>query len=251
MSPPFPPHAAMGVSVGLPKPILPPFPGCTLPRLPACNDKQQQTESIERAERGTDTDEEPAAPKSVHTSVCCDACNKLIVGVRFKCGNCLDYDLCEKCEAVTDHNSEHLLIKIREPRLTPNNKPMLPMVYPLIEQVVRTPKQPSAVPAFDSRRSSALSPALNIPRRAENDSSNIMQTTKYVAVYVEDVTVPDGTVVSADEMFVKIWSVANVGNTEWPHGTMLVHMGGEPSIRDNRKTVPIVVGKRYEQVGIA
>ncbi|KAI9506774.1 hypothetical protein BX070DRAFT_186265, partial [Coemansia spiralis] len=78
-----------------------------------------------------------------------------------------------------------------------------------------------------------------------------MQTTKYVAVFVEDITIPDGTLVDAGETFVKIWSVANVGNTEWPKGTMLVHMDGEPSIQGNRKTMRVVIGKRYEQVGVA
>ncbi|KAJ2089914.1 hypothetical protein IW138_003044 [Coemansia sp. RSA 986] len=248
--PPFMPHASMRLPTALSPPALPSFPGCMLPRLPSCNDKQQQTDSVERVERGTGTSEEPAAPKPVHVSVCCDACNKLIVGVRFKCGNCLDYDLCEKCEADSEHNSDHLLIKIRTPRTTPNNRPMLPMIYPPAKPTVRAPKQPPTAPAIGAQHAPAPSPAVAVSRKAEHDN-NIMQTTKYVAVYVEDITVPDGTVVSANEMFVKIWSVANVGNTEWPHGTMLVHMGGEPSIRENRKTVPIVVGKRYEQVGIA
>ncbi|KAI8325261.1 hypothetical protein GQ54DRAFT_242478, partial [Martensiomyces pterosporus] len=69
--------------------------------------------------------------------------------------------------------------------------------------------------------------------------------------FVEDVTIPDGTSVGAGEPFVKIWSVANMGDTEWPRGTMLVHLEGEPAIPGNKKAVPVVVGKRYEQVGVA
>ncbi|PIA18164.1 hypothetical protein COEREDRAFT_31141, partial [Coemansia reversa NRRL 1564] len=69
--------------------------------------------------------------------------------------------------------------------------------------------------------------------------------------FIEDVTMPDDTVVAPNENLVKIWSVANMGNSEWPEGSMLVHVSGEPAAAGKRKAVPIVVGKRYEQVGIA
>ncbi|KAJ2600720.1 hypothetical protein EV177_007094 [Coemansia sp. RSA 1804] len=215
--PPFPLHASAIPPAALPSAVLPPPvlspPGCSMP-------PSQQQQQLLRA-----------AP--VHTGVFCDSCNKPVVGVRFKCGNCVDYDLCENCEPITAHDADHLLVKIPVPRAAPNNKPMLAMVYPPICQPVRSPSRPSSV-----------------TRTAERGDT-VMQTSKYVAVFVEDVTVPDGTVVGGGEMFVKIWSVANVGNTEWPAGTMLVHIGGAPFIQGSRKSVPVVVGKRYEQVGIA
>ncbi|KAJ2008411.1 hypothetical protein GGI06_005279, partial [Coemansia sp. S85] len=81
--------------------------------------------------------------------------------------------------------------------------------------------------------------------------NSVVQSSKYIAIFVEDVTIPDGTIMAPGESFVKIWSVANMGDSEWPKDTMLVHVEGEPSIPGNQKTVPIVVSKRYEQVGIA
>ncbi|KAJ2811980.1 hypothetical protein GGI24_006746, partial [Coemansia furcata] len=81
--------------------------------------------------------------------------------------------------------------------------------------------------------------------------NSVLKSSKYVAIFVEDVTIPDGTHMAPGESFVKIWSVANMGDTEWPRDTMLVHIEGEPTIPGNKKTVPIVVSKRYEQVGIA
>lgn len=40
-----------------------------------------------------------------------------VVGVRYKCAVCPDYDLCENCEAVTTH--DHPFLKIRNKKQTP------------------------------------------------------------------------------------------------------------------------------------
>ena len=56
---------------------------------------------------------------AVHAGVTCDSCNENpIVGVRWKCAVCRDYDLCENCEA-TDKHTEHPMLKIRTPQQAP------------------------------------------------------------------------------------------------------------------------------------
>ena len=40
-----------------------------------------------------------------------------VVGIRYKCAVCPDYDLCENCEAVTTH--DHPFLKIRNKKQTP------------------------------------------------------------------------------------------------------------------------------------
>ncbi len=35
-----------------------------------------------------------------------------IVGIRYKCANCPDYNLCERCEAKRPHDHQHLFLKI-------------------------------------------------------------------------------------------------------------------------------------------
>jgi len=54
--------------------------------------------------------------KAVHQNIICDVCNQgPIVGTRFKCFQCPDYDLCEKCEP--HHHRHHLMIRITEPQV--------------------------------------------------------------------------------------------------------------------------------------
>lgn len=56
--------------------------------------------------------------KSVHQYFVCDGCGKdPIVGARYKCAICHDFDLCEDCEANTIH--DHPFLKIRHPGQKP------------------------------------------------------------------------------------------------------------------------------------
>jgi len=52
--------------------------------------------------------------KECHTGVECDGCKGPIIGFRYKCVVCQNYDLCEKCSAAGVH-SEHNMIKITKP----------------------------------------------------------------------------------------------------------------------------------------
>jgi len=57
-------------------------------------------------------------PKAVHTRYYCDGCNvHPIVGPRFKCTVCHDFDFCERCEASKPH--DHAFIKIDTPAKAP------------------------------------------------------------------------------------------------------------------------------------
>jgi len=51
----------------------------------------------------------------LHLGVTCDGCSVYpIVGIRYKCSKCPDFDFCEKCEATLEH--PHDFIKIKKPR---------------------------------------------------------------------------------------------------------------------------------------
>ncbi|OAQ26758.1 hypothetical protein K457DRAFT_58270, partial [Linnemannia elongata AG-77] len=41
-----------------------------------------------------------------HYGIVCDGCDGEITGIRYKCGNCADYDLCGNCEASPFHRHD-------------------------------------------------------------------------------------------------------------------------------------------------
>lgn len=67
----------------------------------------------------------------IHRGITCNSCQASpICGIRYKCANCVDYDVCERCEVRDDHNKTHLFIKIRIP-MPPLTNPRAPCLKPL------------------------------------------------------------------------------------------------------------------------
>ncbi|CAF1169940.1 unnamed protein product [Adineta steineri] len=51
-----------------------------------------------------------------HVGVICDGCNRSpIIGIRYKCLECFDYDLCESCADRQLIHTHHVMAKIRTP----------------------------------------------------------------------------------------------------------------------------------------
>lgn len=50
----------------------------------------------------------------------------------------------------------------------------------------------------------------------------------YKLMYIEDVTIPDGTQMKAGEVFTKTWRVQNTGGCAWREGFTFQHYGGDP-----------------------
>ncbi|KAF7249393.1 Sequestosome-1 [Varanus komodoensis] len=57
-------------------------------------------------------------PNVVHPNVICDGCDGPVVGARFKCTVCSDYDLCSACEGKGTHK-EHNMIMFPSPLVNP------------------------------------------------------------------------------------------------------------------------------------
>jgi len=71
----------------------------------------------------------PEKVKPVHSRVSCDGCEQFpIVGVRYKCSVCPDFDYCETCEANVDH--PHPFIKIKSPEQEPASQGRCPFGRP-------------------------------------------------------------------------------------------------------------------------
>jgi hypothetical protein len=69
----------------------------------------------------------------IHRSVTCNHCGMSpLRGFRFKCANCVDFDVCSSCEALDVHFKTHTFIKIRIP-IPPQANPrslIFPAFYP-------------------------------------------------------------------------------------------------------------------------
>ena len=77
-----------------------------------------QSKMSEPSKEPESTMEEPLKNKVVHPHIICDDCGvNPVMGVRYKCSVCNDFDLCEKCEAKSDH--PHPFLKIKHPRQKP------------------------------------------------------------------------------------------------------------------------------------
>merc|ERR1712159_103081 len=64
-----------------------------------------------------------------HRNVVCHHCKNEIVGPRYKCGNCNDYDLCEKCEAIEGlHPPSHVFVKMHLPAVLTGQPELLLVV---------------------------------------------------------------------------------------------------------------------------
>jgi hypothetical protein len=69
----------------------------------------------------------------VHRGITCNHCNSSpIRGTRYKCANCVDFDLCEGCEALQPHKRTHVFLKIRVPvpPLANPRSALVPILYP-------------------------------------------------------------------------------------------------------------------------
>ncbi|OMJ24477.1 EF-hand calcium-binding domain-containing protein 1 [Smittium culicis] len=68
----------------------------------------------------------------VHRGVTCDGCNQYpVTGVRYKCTQCFDFDICEACEAKNVHKG-HLFLKIKipAPSMMNDHVPIMTNFYP-------------------------------------------------------------------------------------------------------------------------
>jgi len=134
------------------------------------------------------------APSNVHEGVTCDGCNGPVVGMRYKCSVCYDFDLCEACEAkgAAVHDVSHPLIKI-------------------------------ATPINYNRGHCRGRGRWGHGRwgRVQGGATN--------ARFVQHVTLnQSGSIVAPGQKFVKIWRMRNEGTLPWSEHTALAFVGGDP-----------------------
>lgn len=67
----------------------------------------------------------------VHRNITCNVCRTSpVCGVRYMCANCIDFDVCERCEPVVQHDKTHVFVQIRRP-IPPLASPRSALFKPL------------------------------------------------------------------------------------------------------------------------
>jgi len=159
-------------------------------------------------------------PSSVveHPAIC-DHCDKGIVGIRYKCSVCPDYDLCEKCEALGGvHDKGHSFLKIHNSW-----------------ESMGLRRRGGPLP---SNGAPSRCPYLARQQQEQQPSQNAQQ--RYWSRFIQDVTVQDGTQFLPGALFRKVWRLKNNGCVAWPEGTSLVFVGGDVLSSEDSVSVPPV-----------
>lgn len=184
--------------------------------------------------------------EQVHEGVTCDGCQtKPIVGTRYKCSVCPDFDLCAACEAKGAHYAAHPLVKIRLARgaAAPpavggaqGSQPWRPRCRRFGPSGFGGFAPHGAVHGFRNfmRAHCGQRPGQE-PRGAPSTTAASPAGPKagakqpaLHATFVESLSVPDGTVISEDSLpLLKKWRVRNTGSAAWPAGTKLIFFRGD------------------------
>ncbi|OQR95461.1 hypothetical protein THRCLA_07857 [Thraustotheca clavata] len=199
-----------------------------------------------------------ASVPAVHMNIQCDGCNKHpIVGARYKSSVIKEFDLCESCEASGAYNESH------GPFLKITNIDQTPFaLYVATEKMHRDGTEPKETPTeFTSRVHSSYG-ACSPPRcwrgsrRHPKSHRGPMPPFNYGipppppmfappqshrghrrppmdkpepylrSRFVEDITIPDGTVCAPGQTLTKKWRLQNNGNNAWPQGCEVQVVGG-------------------------
>lgn len=95
---------------------------------------------------------------------------------------------------------------------------------PTVVQYTSTPN------VLDPRRSSQLAEPSDVPPIHQSTSTPTLVPSDGCsqATFVSDVTIPDGSILRTEQIFLKIWRLKNSGECAWPDDLRLIFIAGDP-----------------------
>jgi len=187
---------------------------------PPCQSQQQQQQQQSQQSASSSSASAPTVesqPKeSIWHGVTCDGCSASpIVGLRYKCTVCNDFDLCATCEAKDAHPVDH---------------PLLKMTTPPTER-----KQHGGCPwrGFGGRGfGHGFGHAHGHGRWGHRNAAAEGQSPALSSKFVSDVNLPDRTPVEKSSVLLKKWLIINDGSASWPAATKLIFVRGDRELSD-------------------
>jgi hypothetical protein len=154
---------------------------------------------------------------NVHEGVQCDHCKVVpIVGTRYKCTACHNFDLCETCEEAGVHPMDHELIKFRVPRAPRRHG---------FGHGAR-----HGCHGGRKWRNSRFNPAPAAKATSPSPSPSRALKDGFSAFFVDDVNLPDKTQLEAGHFAVKTWKIRNDGKEHWDSAVKLQYLSGNKEI---------------------
>jgi len=126
----------------------------------------------------------------IHPAVC-DLCNQRIVGIRWKCQTCPDYDLCNSCRQLKQGSHEHQFTKLTSASYgTRPRSPVVPKEEPKKEEVkLESPKQEKKDEVSQTEILKPLIP-LRIPVKVQETKVEPPKAEPIVVVVPQPIVVP-------------------------------------------------------------
>ncbi|KAK9238329.1 hypothetical protein V1525DRAFT_425495 [Lipomyces kononenkoae] len=177
--------------------------------------------------------------RAMHFGILCDGplckdSKHCIVGDRYKCAICENYDLCENCEALPNHPHDvtHPMIKLKTPlrNLTVDaleKKPEQEVVDTEVDAM--KVEEPDEKDVVDEKQVDASVDLINLDAEANKsvqENAHVPENAQLSSSFIEQ-AIKDGTVCRPGELFFQSWSLKNNGSGAWPAGVTLAFAGGD------------------------
>jgi len=184
--------------------------------------------------------EDQKVDQSVHVGVQCDNCQAVpIVGNRYKCTVCHNFDLCEACELSGIHPSDHEMIKFKVTFQRPERRHFGGFGPASFAGFVPNGfGVPNGACGGRGRRWKNSQCPWNkkaqgtCQKREEVSPVMVKEISKEGcgAEFVRDVNIPDKVHLGRGQMHVKTWAVRNDGKDSWDNGVKLIYVSGNRDI---------------------
>jgi len=226
------------------------------------------SKKVERVER-------KASNLSEHKHVICDGCKaNPIIGVRYKCSVCEDFDYCENCEQTVEHPHPFLKIKHHSQRpkailtvleedlpveregtqesfknliasqLSSLSKAAEQKVSSVIGNFVEKTfgKQEEKIEKpVEEVKVEEIKPVAEV--KAEEPKVEIKETSPYNLAFVKEICSIPSKITVNDKAIYKTISIKNTGKVEWPSSAIIKNIAGVKG--QDTKVVSLAAGKDF------